>query len=202
MSSGTMRVHQIVTTQGELCRHRGSVDENRGYRISQSIAVIHHRDYDSQALAKGLLKMTEQTIQPLSCAFPPDYHWKRSFLNCPSLSAPLLGSMHTIQRTFSPEPLWVCVRQGRFHDQFYGLIFLLAASGVSCVALLPWERGRGDLTICPLAIYFVNDLVSRIPKGLSSVTKNIFYAVNLYDWKPMRVEQWFTGVIRIKPMIV
>ncbi|GBN32098.1 hypothetical protein AVEN_205101-1 [Araneus ventricosus] len=28
-----------------------------------------------------------QTTQPQSCAFLPGYHWKRSTLNCPSLSA-------------------------------------------------------------------------------------------------------------------
>ncbi|GBM63421.1 hypothetical protein AVEN_82270-1 [Araneus ventricosus] len=49
-----------------------------------------------------------QTTQPQSCTFLPGYHWQRSTLNCPSLSAPLMGSTQTVPQSLFPEHLWVC----------------------------------------------------------------------------------------------
>ncbi|GBN24526.1 hypothetical protein AVEN_34029-1 [Araneus ventricosus] len=56
-----------------------------------------------------------QITRPQSCASLQDLDWKRSTLNCTSLSAARVSATQTIPRSL-PEPLWVCVRPGRFHD--------------------------------------------------------------------------------------
>ncbi|GBM67064.1 hypothetical protein AVEN_74808-1 [Araneus ventricosus] len=99
----------------------------------RSSSLLKHLPSEPRGVAKGLILSDSSiswTNHPTAVVSLPSrlsLEEVNSYL--PSLSAPLVGSTQTIPRSFSPEPLWVCVRPGRFYDLFYGPYFPLRRSG-------------------------------------------------------------------------
>ncbi|GBO22045.1 hypothetical protein AVEN_80328-1 [Araneus ventricosus] len=143
--TGSIKKTRSIKVQIPQNQHHGGVFTSQLSSPSLlSSSLLKHLSSENRGVVEELILSdlsTRRTNQPQSCASLPGSHWKRSLLNCPSLSALLVGSIQTIPRTFSPEPQWVCVTPDRFYDLFYGPYFLLRRSwGLLCGPVIVGTR--------------------------------------------------------------